>query len=224
MTKPEGILAFLLTAAMMTAVCPATAKAEDQNSRQTVKVAVLNHSTYADQDENGVWSGMDIETMIDISQKAGFNVEFIDSSADPDFLGNLDNGTYDIVADVKITPEREKQYLFTDESMGTNNSSLIVRADDNRWEYGEHRPDLRHEDRRAGDLCQQRGFPRMVCEASISPRITEYKTFADMTRSPAERQDRRRSVQRHRRRRLYKAVPHHPEISSGDLRLCVPQR
>jgi ABC-type amino acid transport substrate-binding protein len=69
--------------------------------------------------------------------EGGFQVEFIDSSADPDFLANLDNGTYDIVADVKITPEREKQYLFTDESMGTNNSSLIVRADDNRWEYGD---------------------------------------------------------------------------------------
>jgi L-cystine transport system substrate-binding protein len=175
------LAAFLLTAAFMAGICPAGAGAEEQNSRQTVKVAVLNHSTYADRDENGVWSGMDIETMIGISQKAGFSVEFIDSSDDPDFLANLDNGTYDIVADVKITPEREKKYLFTDESMGTNNSSLIVRADDNRWEYGDIDQISGMKIGVLATYANNADF-RAWCEKhSVNPLITEYKAFADMT-------------------------------------------
>jgi hypothetical protein len=51
MKKPGRIMAFLLTAALMTGIFPAAVKAEEQTARQTVKVAVLNHSTYADQDE-----------------------------------------------------------------------------------------------------------------------------------------------------------------------------
>ena len=175
------IMAFLLTAALLTGILPVTVKAEAQASRQTVKVAVLNHSTYANQDENGVWSGMDIETMIDISQKADFDVEFIDSSADPDFLANLDNGTYDMVADVMITPEREKRYLFTDESMGTNNSSLIVRADDNRWEYGDIDQISGMKVGVLSTYANNADFRAWCAKHSIHPQITEYKAFADMT-------------------------------------------
>ena len=175
------IMALLLTVALVTGIFPAAVKAEERTAIQTVKVAVLNHSTYADQDENGVWRGMDIETMIDISQKAGFNVEFIDSSADPDFLANLDNGTYDIVADVKITPEREKQYLFTDESMGTNNSSLIVRADDNRWEYGDIGQISGMKIGVLSTYANNADFRAWCTKHSVNPQITEYKAFADMT-------------------------------------------
>lgn len=82
---------------------------------KTVKVGVLNNTTYADQDENGVWRGIDVECLISIAQKAGFQLEFIDSTNDPDFMGSLDNGNYDIVADVVKTPERAEKYLFTDE-------------------------------------------------------------------------------------------------------------
>lgn len=175
------IMAFLLTMLLMLGICVIPAEAEEQKNRQTYKVAVLNHTTYADQDENGVWSGMDVEIMIDISQKAGFNVEFVDSSDDPDFLGNLVNGTYDIVADVNITPEREKQYLFTDESMGTNTSTLVIRADDNRWEYG----DIDQiSDMQIGVLAtyaNNADFRAWCVKHKVTPRITEYQTITDMT-------------------------------------------
>jgi signal transduction histidine kinase/CheY-like chemotaxis protein len=179
--KAGKIAALLLIIVLIMGICPVPVQAEEQNAKQKIKVAVLNHTTYADQDENGVWNGMDIESMVCISQKAGFDVEFIDSNSDPDFLGNLNNGTYDIVADVAITPEREKQFLFTDETIGTNNSTLLIRADDNRWEYGDI-------DQIAGmkigvlsTYANNADFRSWCAKHDISPQITEYKTFTDMT-------------------------------------------
>ena len=52
--------------------------AEPGGMRPVVRVGVLNHSTYADQDDQGIWHGLDVECMISIAQRAGFNVEFID--------------------------------------------------------------------------------------------------------------------------------------------------
>jgi len=179
--KVGRILIVMLIAVLLAGFYPVPAKAETQEDRQTVKVAVLNNTTFADQDENGVWSGMDVESMIDISQKAGFQVEFIDSSMDPDFLENLDNGTYDIVADVAVTPERETQFLFTDEKMGTNNSTLVVRADDNRWDYGNI---SQISDMKIGVLSSYANnteFRTWCGKHFVSPLITEYKTIDDMT-------------------------------------------
>ena len=154
--------------------------AQAADARRTVKVAVLNNTTYADQDANGVWSGMDVEYMINIAQKAGFSVEFVDSGNDPDFLANLDNGTYDIVADVAITPEREKNYLFTDEVMQVSNT-LAVRADDSRWDYG----DIDHiSEMKIGVLAtyaNNADFRAWCAKHRIAPQITEYKNIDLMT-------------------------------------------
>ena len=51
-------------------------------------------------------------------------------------MANLDNGTYDILADIVQTEERKADYLFTDEAIGSNNSMISVRAEDDRWDYG----------------------------------------------------------------------------------------
>ena len=102
-----------------------------------IRAAVYNNSNLAYQDENGAWRGSDIECLINIAQRADLSVEFVDSNADPDFLANLDNGTYDIVCDVVKTPEREANYLFSDTALGTMNNILTVRADDDRWDYGD---------------------------------------------------------------------------------------
>ena len=102
----------------------------------TVRVGVYDNSIYAYKDEKGVWRGTDIECLTNIAQRAGFKVTFIGSSTDPDFMGSLDNGTYDIVTNVVKTPEREENYLFNDDALGTTDATLAVRADDDRWEYG----------------------------------------------------------------------------------------
>lgn len=177
-----GKLAALFLAAILgMGLFRAPVRAEDHSARMTVKVAVLNNTTYANQDENGVWSGIDVECMIDIARKAGFDVEFIDSSEDPDFMGNLDKGVYDIVADVVLTPEREENYLFTDEVMGATNNTLAVRADDNRWDYG----DINQiSDMKIGVLstyANNADFRKWCDKHSIAPQIFEYADTGTMT-------------------------------------------
>ena len=90
------IPAFRTTACFLAVIC-LTAQAAfpgfaEESGRQTVKVAVQNHTTYANQDASGGWSGLDVECMISIAQKAGFDLRFIDSTTDPDYFGGLDAG------------------------------------------------------------------------------------------------------------------------------------
>jgi signal transduction histidine kinase len=170
------------TLALIMAACLLTPSAAAESRRpRVVKVAVLNDTTFADQDENGVWSGMDVEFMISVAQKAGFTVEFIDSFNDPDFLGSLDNGTYDIVADVVKTPAREGKYLFTDETMGSINNTLAVRSDDDRWDYGNID---QISDMNIGVLstyANNADFRDWCAKHNITPKITEFENIAEMS-------------------------------------------
>ncbi len=122
---------FLLVALFMSPLVRA-----DSDTPATLKVAVYNNSYFAYQDDQGVWRGTDIECMINVAQRAGFKPVFIDSANDADFLGNLNRGVYDIVADVVRSPERDQNYLFSDAVQSTEYGTLAVRLDDERWIYG----------------------------------------------------------------------------------------
>ena len=136
------ILIACMTASLLAAcLLPSRAFATESTgagstSVPTIKVGVLNNTSYAYQDENGVWRGSDVECMTDIAQKAGFNVEFVDSTTDVDMFEHLDDGTYDILADMAQGVDFKDNYLFTDETVATMLSTLAVRADDDRWDYG----------------------------------------------------------------------------------------
>ena len=104
-----------------------------------IRAAVYNNSNLAYQDENGAWRGSDIECLINIAQRADLSVEFVDSNADPDFLANLDNGTYDIVCDVVKTPEREAEFAFSERSIGSSATILTVKAGDSRFVPNDYR-------------------------------------------------------------------------------------
>jgi signal transduction histidine kinase len=126
------LLACLFSISLVTTPAQAVNKGSEE-----IKVGVYNNSNYAYQDEHGVWRGMDIECMLSVAQRAGFKAIFIDSATDPDFLGNLDKGVYDIVADVAKTPQREQQYSFSDTVQGLASSTMAVRPNDDRWQYGD---------------------------------------------------------------------------------------
>ena len=160
------------------AALPAFAK---ERGRQTVRVAVLNHSTYANQDASGDWSGLDIECMISIAQKAGLDLQFIDSSTDPDYLGGLDDGRYDIVADVVKTPERARKYLFTEEAIGSTSCTMAVRADDDRWDYGNIEQISRMRVGVIASYANNAAFRAWCVEHDVAPVITEYRDIEQMT-------------------------------------------
>lgn len=148
---------------------------------KTIKVAVLNDSAYAYKDKKGQWHGMDVECMISIAQKTGMSIEFVDSSTDPDFMGNLNKGKYDIVADVVQTPERSNSYLFTDESIGTMNSTLAVRASDNRWNYGNIEQISRMKIGVLSSYANNEDFRSWCKKHKVTPEIVGYSDIGKMT-------------------------------------------
>ena len=160
-----------------------TTFAAEAAQSKTIKAAVLNNTTYADRDEKGNWRGLDVECLISIAQKTGFNLEFIDSSNDPDFLGSLNSGVYDIVADVVKTPEREKQYLFTDTPIGYTNSTLAVRADDDRWDYGNIEQVSRMKIGVRSSYANNEDFRKWCVQHAVTPVIKEYKDIEQMTKA-----------------------------------------
>lgn len=157
--------------------------AEPAGIRPTIKVGVLNHSTYADRDKQGIWHGLDIECMISIAQRAGLDVEFIDSSLDSDFLGSLNHHTYDIVADVVKTPEREADYLFTDEAIGYTLSTMAVRADDDRWDYGNIEQVSYMRIGILSSYANNADFRKWCTEHGVTPEIIEYPDIVQMKKA-----------------------------------------
>ncbi len=157
------------------------ALAADNGGARTVRAAVYNNSNLAYQDEDGVWRGSDIECLINIAQRADLSIEFVDSNTDPDFLANLDKGVYDIVCDVVKTPEREAGYLFSDTALGTMNNILTVRADDDRWDYG----DIGQiSSMRIGILktyANNEEFRSWCALRDVTPQIVEFENIEQMT-------------------------------------------
>lgn len=152
----------------------------DSTVRRTVKVGVLNHSMFAYQDDTGVWRGMDVECMTAIAQKAGFNIAFVDSGEDADFMENLNKGKYDILADIVQTDERRDNFLFNDETIGSIYNILSVRAEDDRWDYGNVNQVA---DMKIGILssyANNKDFRDWCSTHGISPAIQEYENISSL--------------------------------------------
>lgn len=182
MKRKYSCLLICLMVTVCVAFVPASAvSAETTAASGTVKVAVLNNSIFAYKDKTGVWRGTDVETMISIAQKTGLKIEFVDSSTDPDFLGNLDKGKYDIVADVVKTSDRKGKYLFTDETIGTINNTLAVRADDNRWSYGNIDQLSKMKIGVLASYANNNEFRAWCREHNVTPVIREYSNIKAMS-------------------------------------------
>lgn len=170
----------IIIISLMICLFPLSALATENNAG-VIKVGVLNNSSYAYQDDSGVWRGSDVECMIDIAQKAGFEVEFIDSTTDVDLFKHLDDGTYDILADMAKGPDFKDNYLFTDEMIGTAYSTLAVRADDSRWDYGNVDQISRMKIGVIGLYQTNSDFRAWCTEHGITPNIVEYSDIAAMS-------------------------------------------
>ena len=183
MSKSVRACACVILAALMAFLAAAPAFAADETAGRTVRVAVYNNSILAYRDGDGVWRGTDVECLTNIAQRTGLKLEFVDSTNDADFLAHLDSGYYDIVADVNKTPEREKKYLFSEMSPGTMTTSLSVRADDDRWDYGDTE---QISSMRVGVIksyANNASFRAWCAERGLKPVIREYENIDEMTQA-----------------------------------------
>ena len=175
----------VLLACLFSISLAATTVQAVNREQEEIKVAVYNNSNYAYQDEHGVWRGMDIECMLSVAQRAGFKAVFIDSANDPDFLGHLNTGDYDIVADVVKTPERAQQYLFADTVQGTASSTLAVRLDDDRWEYGDLNQLSKMKIGTIASYFTNSLFRKWCLDRGLTPTILEYPSIETLSNALA---------------------------------------
>jgi len=173
------IFLFLISA-LIICLFPLSALATENNTR-VIKVGVLNNSSYAYKDDSGVWRGSDVECMINVAQKAGFKVKFLDFTNDVDLFKHLDDGTYDILADMAQGADFKDNYLFTDEMIGIAYSTLAVRADDSRWDYGNVNQISRMKIGVIGLYQTNTDFRAWCTEHDLSPKIVEYSDITTMS-------------------------------------------
>jgi signal transduction histidine kinase len=124
-----SVFAALLTAASLN--IPAFAAAPEQ----VVRVGMFLGEGFAEKDENGLWSGIDIEITENIAQTAGFRLVFVEADSVSQALQDLNDGKLDMLADIAKTPEREQEFLFSEYEQGSVGTNIFVSEDDTRWDY-----------------------------------------------------------------------------------------
>jgi signal transduction histidine kinase len=163
-------------------VCSA-ALAAAPGKQRVLRVGVINKSVYANRGSDGTWSGIDIECLTNIAQRTGLKFEYVDSTLDADFLENLKKGKYDVLADIVKTPEREKEFIFNDATLGYMNTNFVVRLNDDRWEYGDVEQISRMKVGLLATYSYNRDFRAWCAKRKLTPRIFEFKDIAEMTKA-----------------------------------------
>ncbi len=82
-------------------------------------------------DKQGNLTGYDIEVLKEAGKRAGFDVKFLPTPWDSMFLG-LEAKKFDVIANqISKNPQREKKFLFSENSYLVSAVQLIVRGDRN---------------------------------------------------------------------------------------------
>ena len=110
--------------------------AED-NTITKVRVAYVYDGDYMYKTPQGEYKGYEVEYIYSLAQEANWQISFKDCHDSETSLADLKNNEVDILIGMAKTPEREKQYLFSDKKMVTSYMTLMVRPDDERYTFGD---------------------------------------------------------------------------------------
>ena len=116
-----ALLLCLVFAVMLLMLQGPRASAED---RRVVRVGWYD-STFNRVDENGRRTGYAYEYQQKIAAYTGWTYEYVEGDW-PELRQKLERGEIDLLSDVSYTPEREDQYLFSAEPMGTETHYLFI--------------------------------------------------------------------------------------------------
>ncbi len=123
-------LYFLLTALLLASSCfPARASEPAEEQPEVLRVGFFAFSGYHTIGEDGHRTGYGYEFLQRLAIHAGWSYEYI--GYDESYAAALDmlrNGEVDIVTSVSKTPEREKEFLFSNQDIGSNSTIFTVKA------------------------------------------------------------------------------------------------
>ena len=127
--KKIRVLCFMLAAVLAFSSGIAAYAAEKEENPEVLRVGFFAFSGYHIVDEDGHRSGYGYEFLQRLAIHGGWFYEYI--GYDGSYAESLDmlrNGEVDIVTSVSKTPEREKEFLFSDQSIGVNSTIFTVKS------------------------------------------------------------------------------------------------
>jgi signal transduction histidine kinase len=107
------------------------------NATETIAFGILPCAGYAQQDSQGIWSGVDVETIENIAQRASLTIDLVPFYSYSEMETGMAAGTIDVGSDTSKTDEREKKYLFSAYEQGNTSPALFTRLDEDRFTYGD---------------------------------------------------------------------------------------
>ena len=134
MGKCRKVFPFVLGLLLALLVAPSLAFASDA---ETVNVGLFESPHYAYVKDDGSLAGADVEYAYRIAQKSGFDINITLYENESDMLEGLNDGTVDMLFDFGKTAERQQNYLFSENPVGSSASTIYVRSDDGRFTYGD---------------------------------------------------------------------------------------
>ena len=107
-----------------------------EHEHRVVRIGYIDYNGFIVQDEDGSYSGYGVEYLERIAEYTGWEYEYVHDSWE-NHLKNLLTGEIDFVCHAQKTDERERNYLFSKYSIGSEANVLYVRKDDDRYYYND---------------------------------------------------------------------------------------
>ncbi len=128
--KRVRLLCFALCALLLTPLCLAVRAAGPAADRpEVLRVGFFAFSGYHVIEEDGRRSGYGYEFLQRLAIHGGWSYEYVGYDRSyAEALDMLRSGEVDIVTSVSKTPEREEEFLFSDQSIGVNSTIFTVKA------------------------------------------------------------------------------------------------
>ncbi len=138
MQRGKYIIAFLAFLCIcLTFFFSANIYAASRRENKTIRVGYIDYRNFIEQGADGTYTGYAVEYLDKISEYTGWKYEFVYDTWDNQ-MEALKNGDIDLMCQAQKTPEREKDYLFSMYSIGTESNMLYVRNDDTRYYYNDY--------------------------------------------------------------------------------------
>lgn len=126
--------AVFVIATLLTGAIPADVLAD---STVTVKIGYIDYEGFITADGSGGYSGYGVELLSRIAACTGWKYEFVFDTWE-NHLAALEKGEIDFLCHAQKTAEREKTYLFSRNSAGSETGVIYVRTDNGDCYYNDY--------------------------------------------------------------------------------------
>ena len=104
---------------------------------QVVRIGYLGYEGFINQDSEGNYSGYGVEFLDEVSGYTEWKYEFVYDNYENHIEG-LRTGQIDFMLDLQKTPDREKEFLFSQNIIGIESNLMYVSSDEKRYYYNDY--------------------------------------------------------------------------------------